>query len=453
MTPTSPTLDGQAPTRAQARIRRVLRLCGGIGAILLAVLWLSAGCKSTGAQPLMPTPVLFSELGVGPLDHIPEPQRWNPRRVYYATTRAREDDPERLAYGNREGTGLSVGMSLVRFGASDLSWSELSRYSRESARPTAIELSLNGMIEVGQLERDSEGGFRDVSGGGSWFLDDLNRSIAAARDRDLLIYVHGAKVNFYNANVFAAQLDHFMGRDMTSLAFAWPSHQNIVSYGLGGDVERAYRAAPLLAELLELLATKSIARRIHVVCWSAGGRLVATALEQVHGRLAEEGGDPRELSRIGTVYFAAADVPGEDFLAALPAINALARRVVVTVSTGDGALKMARRFMGGGTRIGERNEQLSDAQLDTVLAADRLEVVDVSRGREGRGFDIAGHRYWYDHPWANTDLILAVRSDLPASERALGETDLKLLWTLPADYPERLRRSLTKEDLQIRRKD
>ena len=41
-------------------------------------------------QPLMPTPVIYEVYDVGPLDHIPEGERWNLRTVYYATTRARE---------------------------------------------------------------------------------------------------------------------------------------------------------------------------------------------------------------------------------------------------------------------------------------------------------------------------------------------------------------------------
>ncbi|MCG6898171.1 MAG: hypothetical protein LJE60_13860 [Thiocapsa sp.] len=83
----------------------------------------------------MPTPVLFSELGVGPLDHIPENQRWNPRRVYYATTRARDDDLQRMNYGNRESDVVSIRMSLIGFGGPDISWSELSEYSRQADRP------------------------------------------------------------------------------------------------------------------------------------------------------------------------------------------------------------------------------------------------------------------------------------------------------------------------------
>ncbi|MEE4279694.1 MAG: hypothetical protein V2I82_14605 [Halieaceae bacterium] len=85
------------------------------------------------------------------------------------------------------------------------------------------------------------------------------------------------------------------------------------------------------------------------------------------------------------------------------------------------------------------------------MAAEKLEVIDVSRNWEGRGFDITGHRYWFDHPWASTDLILAIRSDLGPKDRGLDPTELDLLWSIPADYPDRLRNSLTRDKLRIRR--
>jgi esterase/lipase superfamily enzyme len=411
------------------------------------------GCSGPSVQPLMPTPLLFSEMDVSPLDHIPEAQRWNPRRVYYATTRARDDDLMRIDYGNAESDVVSVGMTLIGFGGPNISWSKLSDYSRRADRPEVVDLSIAGLIEAGHFSTDEQGNVRDDGGAAAWLMADLNASIESARDRDLLIYVHGAKVNFYNANAFAAQLDHFMGRDMTSMAFSWPTRQNILAYGSGSDVRRAYTAAPALTALLELLARDSVARRIHIICWSAGGRVVNSALSQLHARHAGDGQDLAERFRLGTVYFAAADVPGDEFLDALPALNDLARRIVITVSSEDSALQMARTFMGGGARIGQRNTELSSEQMDVVMAADRLEVVDVSRDWEGRGFDITGHRYWYDHPWASTDMILAVRSDLGPAERALTETELDLLWSIPADYPERLRMNLTREDLEIRRDD
>jgi esterase/lipase superfamily enzyme len=421
-----------------------------ISAVVFAAM-LVAACSGVGVQPLMPTPVLFSELGFSPLDHIPEDERWTPRRVYYATTRVRENNQQRIDYTNGESDEISLGMSLIGFGGSQLTWSDLRDYSRREDRPDVVDLSIAGLVEVGSFKPATDASpARDDTGALAWLMANMNASIEAARDDDLLIYVHGAKVNFYNANAFAAQLDHFMGRDMTSLAFSWPTRQNIVAYGSGADVQRAYRAAPSLASLLEELGRHTVARRIHIVCWSAGGRVVTAALRQLYERNADAGQDLSERFRLGTVYYAAADVPTQEFLDALPAINALASRIVVTVSSKDGALEMASATMGGGTRIGVRNTDLSEEQLQVVTAADHLEVVDVSRDWEGRGFDITGHRYWFDHPWASTDVVLAVRSDFRPQERGLASAGNSLLWAIPADYPNRLRASLTREGIELR---
>lgn len=418
-------------------------------AIAVATLTACAGPK---VQPLMPTPVVFSELEFGPLDHIPETERWTPRRVYYATTRSRDDDRQRIDYGNAEGDSIALGMTLIGFGDSGLSWSDLSEYSRQSDRPDIVDLSIAGLVELGPYVPASDGReAEDPTGALSLFAADLNASIESARDRDLLVYVHGAKVNFYNASAFAAQLDHFMGRDMTSIAFSWPTRQNIFAYGSGADVQRAYRAAPALASLLEELADRSVARRIHIVCWSAGGRVVTSALQQLHVRHADSGEDLRERFRLGTVYFAAADVPDNEFIDALPAINDLVWRVIVTESSKDGALDVAKAVMGGGARIGQRHEELTDEQYAVVERADRLEVVDVSRDWEDRGFDITGHRYWFDHPWASTDVILSVRSDLSPVDRGLTKTEEEFLWRIPADYVERLREKIMQEDLILRK--
>ena len=65
--------------------------------------------------------------------------------------------------------------------------------------------------------------------------------------------------------------------------------------------------------------------------------------------------------------------------------------------------------MGGGPRIGHIAKDLNEDERRVFLGADRLEVVDWSRGIEVRGFDIIGHRYWFNHPWASSDMILAIR--------------------------------------------
>jgi esterase/lipase superfamily enzyme len=238
---------------------------------------------------------------------------------------------------------------------------------------------------------------------------------------------------------------------MTSVAFSWPTRQNILAYVMGDDSERAYRSAAGLNSFITLLSEKTDARRIHILTWSAGGRLVASALAQLRELHPQETHEQlSERYRLGVVYFAAADVPADEFIEALPAMNDLAQRIVVTGSSKDEALQTAKVFMGGATRIGQSSVELSDQQRETVLQANRLEYVNLSKGQESRGFDITGHRYWFNHPWASSDVLLAIRTDLGPAERGLEPGDLPIVWWMPDDYPERLKRvgALTSDQLR-----
>jgi esterase/lipase superfamily enzyme len=437
----------------KAALRAYDRCFGGptVAVCLLSGVLLQ-GC-SVNVEPLMPTPILFEVNDFGPLDRIPVSEHWNLRNVYYATTRERTANLQKIDYSNRESEAVSVGMTLIGFGSNGMTWEDLSAASRSAERAETVPLSIAGIMEAGSYRYDAAGDVTDTTGAASWLLSSINESIETARDKDILIYVHGAKVNFYNASVFAAQLDHYMGRDMTAIAFSWPTRQNILAYGFGDDKARAYRSADALASFVKVLAEKTKARRINILCWSAGGRLVTAAMKELRAWQPEE--TPQQLSdryRLGVVYYAAADVPVDEFVDALPAINDLAQHIIVTGSSNDGALQSATRLMGGATRIGQNSVELTDEQRKTVLAADRLEYIDLSRGSEKRGFDITGHRYWFNHTWASSDMLLAIRTDLDPEERGLEQGDQPLLWWMPDDYPQRLTRfrSLAPEDLRRR---
>ena len=156
----------------------------------------------------------------------------------------------------------------------------------------------------------------------------------------------------------------------------------------------------------------------------------------------------RQRLRLGAVYFAAADVPLDEFLTTMPTINGVVDRFVVSVSSNDSALVAAARVMGGGSRIGQQGQALTPEQPALIEDQDRLVIIDVSAGAGERGFDITGHRYWFDHPWASFDVILAIRSDLDPSERGLERLGSDRHWAMPSDYPERMRSVLDDERLR-----
>ena len=73
---------------------------------------------------------------------------------------------------------------------------------------------------------------------------------------------------------------------------AWPSPGSI--WGYGTDKRRADSASADLAYLIELLAQHSSATKINLLAYSAGGRVVGRALEQL-GRYLGHGVDGEEL--------------------------------------------------------------------------------------------------------------------------------------------------------------
>ena len=390
-------------------------------------------------RKLMVTPVLYHSDALDPLSHVDASHRTTSQRVFYATNRDRihggYDQP--LAYGNQPTDTLQLGMARIRFGETD-SWEALHAASRGDERQEPFNLRLTDVWEHGSIR------FRDLehdpspTDGSAGFFKAINAQLAIAKDPELILYVHGAKVNFYDACVFAAELNHFAGRDMVPIAFSWPTHQDILRYLSGEDVARARASVRTFESLLRTLAERTTARRINIVCWSAGGRVVSRALEDLshwEDRLHE---DPADV-RIGAVVFAAPDVPVHDFVARMPEIERVSELVVVTASDDDNALEMASVLMAGGRRIGTINEELPEEELEALNNATRLELVDVSGGKNSRGFDITGHRYWFSHAWVASDVILAVRTRLPAESRGLKQSDFKHVWYFPPDYPDRVR--------------
>jgi esterase/lipase superfamily enzyme len=190
-----------------------------------------------------------------------------------------------------------------------------------------------------------------------------------------------------------------------------------------------------------------------VLAWSAGARVLTRALTALRERHPDESEESlQERLRIGTTYFAAGDIPADEFLEALPMIHGITHRVIVTTSEKDEALITAKVVMGGERRLGHAGHQLTPEQVATLESLERLEVVNLSSGHESRGFDISGHGYWFNHPWASSDVLLAIRTDLPPDQRGLVPAMGNLVWSMPADYPERVRQSLETIE-SLRRED
>jgi esterase/lipase superfamily enzyme len=404
--------------------------------LLLAAL--TAACRA-GPEYLMETPILYQDGTFSPYSQLASRHRTTQLDVLYATDRAflegTRPSSSEVPYGTDVSETTRLGVAQVDFG-SGLSWEDLERRSLGLApRDVPVELHVASTRELGLLEHSSE----VESHGHGEFAALINARIADSCDPDVLVYVHGAKVDLYRCLVRSAEFNHFAGRDMATVVFDWPSHTNIFWYLIGVDVRRAGDAAGSLVRLLELIANETRARRIHVVCYSAGARVVTRAFRELRRARPElSAGELHDRLRIGAVVFAAGDVDLEDFVTSAGDIHDLSDRVCVLSSDADGVLRMAETWMGGTERLGEvRPDEI--AAIPVLRDLEHLEIVDVSAGKEERGFDIGGHHYWYRHPWISTEMILNIRGSLAADQRGLVPLPDGPAWELPADYPERAR--------------
>ena len=78
-----------------------------------------------------------------------------------------------------------------------------------------------------------------------WFAQ-INAVLERSRDKDIVVYVHGANTTVERAAGQAAQLHHFTGRNSIVVLFVWPTAENFLRYSR--DMVTAFGAAPHLAE-------------------------------------------------------------------------------------------------------------------------------------------------------------------------------------------------------------
>jgi len=411
-----------------------------LSVLALIVVGILPGCTSHKTTTMMPAPVIYHNSVIDPFAHMAEKHKSTKISVFFATNRVPEANPEDHQYGNSIDRQIHLGSATVRMGQQDMDWDDLYAYSRADKQMPPMPITLEMTTEMAIIPTSFTTGQEKLSPDLQAFVESINKEITTAIDKEIMVYVHGTKVDFANSVILTAEIDHFTGRDYVGVAFAWPSHQNILAYLTGIDVKRALDSSEALQHLLVLLAEHTDAEHINILSYSAGAKVVSKALFELRQSFVDL--NPEQLIekfRLGAVVFAAADVTVDTFLERMPAISNLANQVVITVSDNDNALNAARKYMGGATRAGSTEAETMEEEFIVKKHMSNVEIIDVSIGQEIRGFDIIGHHYWYRHPWMSSDIVFLMRTDLPPAARGLSPTELEGVWYLAPDYPEKIR--------------
>ncbi len=407
---------------------------------------LLTGCSTRKSLTLMPTPVIYQDSKIDPFAHLTAVQKSTKTEVFYATNRVPHPPGKTVRYGNKIGSTLHLGQATIDLGGPNENWEELLQSSLSDTEDEPVVLTVEKVVETTTVEQYEQQSPAILTSSLKIFIESINTELAQAVDKVIMVYVHGTKVDFANSIILTAEIDHFAGRDFVGVAFAWPSHQNILSYFLGIDVSRALDSSQGLQFLLTLLAEHTVAERINIIAYSAGGKVASKALSELPEAYPElTTPQLKEKFRLGSVVFAAADVEVDTFLNRMINISRMSDQIVITVTDDDNALKAAKRFMGGAFRAGALEAEQIEEDFITEKHLKNIEIVDVSIGKNVRGFDIVGHHYWYRHPWMSSEIIFLLRTGLPPSRRGLSPTAEKNVWYLSVEYPDKVQEAAATE--------
>ncbi len=419
--------------------------------LLFLILLLSAGCQSQ--LMLMPTPEVLKDERFNLFEINPEPLTSNEITTLYVTTRVQKEGHSEVFTG-REDDSIHFGYAELRIGEENLNVFELINQSTTGERKEKFGWSLLQAPVLSSTARPTEADAdgRQLPPELTGFIEALNTYIEAQPIKELTIYAHGANNTFYWSVAQGAQFQYFTGDNAMVLTFAWPSPGSI--WGYGKDKRRSNRAATDLAYIIELLAHHSSATRINLLAYSAGGRVIGRALEQLAQRYSD-----REDLRIGQVYLTQSDQPLNEFVQALPKFFPLVEGLTVTAAADDPVLAMARMTdrklrlgaagEGDGARLALSEEQWQ--QVTDILNSEEMVYIDL-RNVPAREYRFT-HGVWYESPWVSTDVMATLLGSYSGRERGLEPVPAGdvTAWVFPPDYIERITESILNRDAADRK--
>lgn len=423
--------DDPLPARKQRRLlRRVLLVVLGfilaVGAATVAISFHQPPMR------LMPAPAVFQDertsgFFAGGGDD-PEPLI----HLFYATNREALGTRDDRDYARRAGDSLHAGTATIRIGDEATTWDRIVEWSTGHGDDRRPYLHLDAVTEqatippAGPVSAEAD----------AWFAA-VNAALAESRDKDIIIYVHGANTNLERAAGQAAQLQHFLGRNAVVLLFAWPTAENFLLYSR--DMATAAQSAPELARLIDLLLERTTAANVDVFTYSAGGTVGSKALAIV----GKKAGVPGKPKRLGEIYHAAPDADFRSFVDDLQSYADDAARITVAVNMSDSALRLSGT-VNRASRAGRPDmEELTTEETDWLLGATKDYGLELLRVRPENipGLSNFSHTFWYEDPWVSSDVLITLLFRLSPKERGLDEGNTSFgahYWTFTPDYLSRL---------------
>jgi pimeloyl-ACP methyl ester carboxylesterase len=228
------------------------------------------------------------------------------------------------------------------------------------------------------------------------FRTSLAQDLAKTKSRAVLLFVHGYRNSFEDAQYTSGALRHGTRFEGVSLFFSWPSRGRLLGYWK--DEREAAGTVEALKEFLLSVQAANPAR-INIVAHSMGNRIVTAALHSLAGTGRFAGTKP-----FGEIVLAAADMDPETLKERFPAILAVADRVTIYYSANDRATA-ASAWINGSHVVGARG---------IAVSLEGVDVIDAS----GVSNSLIGHNYLDEMPVLH-DLFDLLHNKNPANKRFL----------------------------------
>ncbi len=420
--------------------------------LVVAVL---AGC-ATGARQLMPTPTLYQQPGGQPLFDLGQSPQGSDVDLLYVTDRAAQTETEAAdtapsPYGQERAPRIAFGSAQVRV-VPELDWETLREQSQLAKRTRDVNLELGEVSELGafpdepyQITRGHDGKMLRERAELARHFDakaklqgEIQRRLAQSPKREVLVYVHGFNETFATAAYTAAELCHFLGRELVCAFFTWPASSTgnfLISYTT--TTESADYAVEHLKKSLRTIATTPGVEGLHILAHSRGTAVTLRAVRELGMEAIAAGKEPANLYKIKNLVLLSPDIDvglaGQSMTSylsdpdlvtvwpegRLPRI--LDGRLTIYASPEDRALAVSQWLFRSRSRMGQlRPEDVPDKAQRYFETGGRMHLISY----EGKRTDLFGHSYFTTNPQVSTDLIQLIRYG-----RQLGEPGRELIKT------------------------
>lgn len=422
------------------------------GTFLLLVVLMLVACgskKNIYEINLMPAPDIYQEDIANPfVDHDPI-ANIPYDGILYATDRQPAEGSKEF-YANERGGLLRLGIGSFKIGDEEITWEEARRISLLKNRSSNYPIKLTSVEELGILDRSlhmftPSGVFpEDPHAPAEQFARHIDEKLDRSEIKDIFIYVHGFKVVFNNPLLVAAELWHFLGYEGVFIAYAWPSTPSNRAYV--ADLETAALSSQNFRKLLQFLAEETHARRIHIIGYSAGTRVVIGALHQLailhHGDTRQS---IQEQVKIGNVILVGSDYDTQLFGGCIvDGMLKVPKSMSIYVSETDKALGWSK-WLFKRHRLGQLvlEQEINPKVVRFLDKNQELQFIDVT-GAQGSATG-NGHAYFRKSPWVSSDILMALMYDLKPDERGLVQSEQMPVWQYPDNYIEKLSQVLSEK--------